>query len=184
MTHRSSEQLAIGLDHIRDSPQHNGTLEMIVRRPAENEREVLASGELNAVDGLVGDTWKVRGSSRTEDGSAHPDMQLNVINARLIELVAGGRSRWPLAGDQLYVDLDLSLENLPPGTQLAIGEAVIAVTEQPHTGCIKFSSRYGVDALRLVNSEVGKSMRLRGLNARVVVAGTIRSGDVVTKVVG
>ena len=182
MIHRTTQQLEAGLVTVRAAPPTHGVLEMIVRRPAEDQREVLDSGELSHADGLVGDTWRVRGSGRTEDGSAHPDMQLNVIGVRLIDLLAGSRDRWPLAGDQLYLDLDLSHENLPAGTRLAIGdEAVIEVTEQPHAGCNKFASRYGADALRFVNSEVGRSLRLRGLNARVVVEGTVRAGDRVKK---
>ena len=181
MTHRTSAELDAGLATIRESPSDLGSLRMIVRRPEVDAREVLEVGELSFAEGLVGDSWKDRGSRRTEDGSSHPDMQLNVINTRLVDLLAGSEERWPLAGDQLYLDLDLSHQNLPAGTRLAIGEAVIEVTEQPHNGCGKFSSRYGLDALRFVNSEVGKTLRLRGLNARVVVEGTIRRGDEVRK---
>ena len=86
------------------------------------------------------------------DGSANPDAQLTLMNARVVALVAGERERWPLAGDQLYVDLDLSADNLPPGTRLAVGSAVIEVTPEPHTGCAKFSARFGSEALRFVNS--------------------------------
>jgi MOSC domain-containing protein YiiM len=176
------DQLEAGLDEIRRAPADAGTLELIVRRPAVDEREVLEVGELSEADGLAGDTWKVRSSSRTDDGSAHPDMQLNVISARLIALVSPEVSRRPLAGDQLLVDLDISEENMPPGTRLAIGDAVIEVTEQPHTGCQKFSSRFGLEALRFVNSPVGRRLRLRGLNAKVVQPGTITRGDAVRKV--
>jgi hypothetical protein len=183
MTHRTTADLEAGLDTIRLSPSTDGTLAMIVRRPAVDAREVLETGELSKSEGLVGDSWKDRGSRRTEDGSPHPGMQLNVINARLIDLLAGSEDRWPLAGDQLYLDLDLSHGNLPAGTRLSIGDAVIEVTEQPHTGCQKFSQRFGIDALRFVNSETGKSLRLRGLNAKVVVEGTIRRNDVVRKLV-
>jgi MOSC domain-containing protein YiiM len=109
-------------------------------------------------------------------------MQLNLMNARAIALLAQEKDRWSLAGDQLYVDLDLSEENLPPGTQLAIGAAIIEVTDQPHTGCKKFMARFGADALKFVNSPVGKGLHLRGVNARVVQPGAIHTGDVVRKV--
>jgi len=175
--HLTTEQIEAGLDEVRRSPATEGRLSLIVRRPAVDERETLTEGLLATDAGLVGDTWAVRGSSRTDDGSAHPDMQLNVINARFARLIAGDEQRAALAGDQLHLDLDLSEDNLPPGTLLHIGDAVIAVTEQPHTGCQKFSQRFGADALRFVNSPVGRQLRLRGLNARVVVAGTIRQGD-------
>lgn len=174
-------ELAAGLPGILASPKDEGLLQLIVRRPAEGEREVLESGELNLVEGLAGDTWRVRPSSRTADGRAHPDMQLNVMNTRTIALIARAKDRWALAGDQLFVDLDLSEANLPPWTKLAIGDAIVEVTDQPHTGCGKFVSRFGADAMKFVNSPEGRRLRLRGLNARVVRPGTIRPGDVVTK---
>ena len=180
--HLSTFDLEAGLDRIRQSPQDGGVLELIVRRPAVDEREVLEVGELSLDEGLVGDSWKSRPSSRVPDGGPHPDMQLNVINARLSHLVArGDDSHRALAGDQLHVDLDLSHENLPAGTRLAIGDAVVEVTEEPHAGCAKFAARFGKDALRFVNIGPGKELRLRGVNARVVQPGTIRAGDRITK---
>ena len=179
--HLTTAELEAGLEHIRQSPHDQGTLKLIVRRPAVDAREVLDVGHLDAVTGLVGDTWQVRGSSRTEDGAAHPDMQLNIMNARTIALLAQEPARWPLAGDQLYVDLDLSEENLPPGTRLAIGSAVIEVTAQPHTGCKKFMARFGVDAHKFVNSPTGRALHLRGVNAKVVQSGEIHTGDAVRK---
>jgi MOSC domain len=181
--HLTTPQLEAKLDHLRGSPSDHGTVELIVRRPAVGEREVLEEGHLDLAVGLVGDTWSERGSRRTDDGSPHPDMQLNVMNARCIALVAQSSERWPLAGDQLYVELDLSVDNLPPGTRLALGTAVIEVTEQPHRGCAKFTQRFGIDAFRFINSETGRALRLRGLNAKVVVAGTVRRGDRIGKVV-
>jgi hypothetical protein len=157
---------------------------MVVRRPTTGEREVLDEGTLHPTEGLVGDGWSTRGSSRTADGSAHPGMQLNVINVRLSALVAGDPGRQALSGDQLHVDLDLSEANLPPGTRLALGSAVIEVTPEPHRGCAKFVERFGRDAMRFVNSPLGRELRLRGLNARVIEAGTVRPGDEIRKVVG
>lgn len=181
MIQLTTSELEAGLAEITRSPADEGVLQLIVRRPAVDLREVVEAGELDLEKGLVGDSWIHRASRSTPDGSPHPLMQLNVMNARAISLIAGEPQRWPLAGDQLYLDLDLSLENLPAGSWLAIGDAVIEVTEPPHRGCQKFSNRFGVDALRFVNSEEGRARRLRGLNARVVVAGTVRRGDVVTK---
>src|SRR6185436_19826296 len=125
--------------------------------------------------------WGRRGSTRTFDGSPHPEMQLNVMNARVIALIAQDESRWPLAGDQLFLDLDLSAANMPPGTQLALGTAVIEVTDQPHTGCGKFVERFGVDAMKFVNSSIGTELHLRGINARVVRPGRVWAGDIVRK---
>ena len=175
-------ELEAGLGEIRRSPADEGVLELIVRRPQTDEREVLEVGELHTEEGLVGDSWSIRRSSRTGDGSPHPDTQLNVMNSRAIALVARDKARWPLAGDQLYIDLDLSDENLPAGTRLALGSAVIEVTAQPHTGCKKFVARFGLDAMKFVNSTVGKQLHLRGINARVVQPGVIRVGDVVRKI--
>ena len=175
--HLTTEELEAGLEEVRQSPADNGVLELIVRRPAVGQRESLQEGELDPIVGLVGDTWHKRTSRRTKDGSPHPDMQLNIMNARVVALVAQARERWPLAGDQLFVDIDLSDANLPPGTRVRIGTAVIEVSAQPHTGCGKFTERFGVDAMKFVNSDTHKALHLRGINAKVVTAGTIRVGD-------
>ena len=181
-THLTTEQLEAGLDAIALAPAIEGTVELIVRRPAENEREVLEEGSLDLEEGLVGDMWRRRGSKRTADGSAHPDMQLTLMSARAVDLVAAGdRERWALAGDQIYVDLDLSEANLPAGTRLSLGTAVIEVTPEPHTGCAKFHARFGGDAHRFVNTKQHRHLRLRGLNAKVVEPGTFRTGDTIRK---
>src|SRR5262249_47920417 len=133
-------------------------------------------------EGLVGDTWKSRGSKKTSDGSAYPDVQVTIMNARAIALLAQEKTFWGLAGDQLYLDMDLSSENVPPGTRLAIGSAVIEITREPHTGCKKFAARFGEEALRFVNSPIGCELHLRGINARVITAGVIRAGDLAKKV--
>jgi hypothetical protein len=180
--HLTMMELEAGLEEICRSPKDEGTVAFIVRRPDVGVREVLEEGTLDVVEGMVGDNWKTRGSSRTPDQSAHPDMQLNVMNARTIVLVAQEKERWALAGDQLYLDLDIGVENLPPGQKLAVGSAVIEVTPVPHTGCKKFVERFGTEAVRFVNSPIGKNLRLRGMNARVVQPGTVRVGDKVTKI--
>lgn len=183
VTHLTTAQLEAGLDEIMQSPQDAGELQLIVRRPRVGHREVLEEGQLDTVEGLVGDTWRFRGSSRMPDKkSPHPDMQINVMNARSIALIAQDPKRWALAGDQLFVDLDLSQHNLPAGTRLSIGEATIEVTAQPHTGCGKFVERFGLDAMKFVNSPRGRELSLRGINARVVESGTVRRGDVVQKI--
>lgn len=181
MEHRSAGELTAGLDHVLRSPTEEGTVELIVMRPAENEREAVDEGMLDPDEGLVGDMWRRRGSSRSANGSANPDAQLTLMNTRAIELIAGGRERWPLAGDQLFVDLDLGFENLAAGTRLTVGDAVVEITALPHTGCAKFSARFGTEALALVNKPPGRELRLRGINARVVTPGTVRVGDSITK---
>lgn len=174
-------RLEESLDHIRDAPADRGTVELIARRPAVDEREVLVEAELDAQEGLVGDTWRVRGSTRTADGSPNVEAQVTLMNARAAAAIAGERQRWALAGDQIYVDFDISLANVPAGTRVQIGTAVIEFSETPHTGCAKFSGRFGVDALKFVNSQVGRELRLRGANCRVVVAGRVRPGDEIRK---
>ena len=182
--HLSTHEIEAGLDEIKQSPKDEGVLQLIVRRPRIGAREILDEAELDTTAGLIGDSWSQRKSSRTADGLPHPDMQLNVMNTRAIALLAQTEDRWPLAGDQLFIDLDLSEHNLPAGTPLALGTAVIEVTSQPHTGCGKFAERFGADAMQWVNSATGRSLRMRGLNAKVVRAGRIRAGDVVRKIIG
>jgi hypothetical protein len=174
---RTIDQLNAGLDHVRESPGDEGTLQLIVRRPRVDERELLEEGWLDLDTGLAGDCWLTRGSTTTPDGLANPDAQLAVMNARAAALVAGPVERWALAGDQLYLDLDLSRENLPAGSRLAIGDAVIEITSKPHRGCGKFAARFGLEALRFVNTGHGLVLNLRGRNARVVTPGPIRRGD-------
>jgi hypothetical protein len=181
MKHLTTAELEAGLDQIRQSPKDEGVLHLIVRRPQVDEREVIHEGELDTHHGLVGDSWKSRRSSRTPDGSAHPDMQLNIMNSRVIALVAGDKDRWQLAGDQLFIDMDLSADNLPAGTRIALGAAVIEVTPPPHLGCHKFVARFGKDAMKFVNSPLGRELHLRGINAKVVQPGLIRVGDVLRK---
>jgi hypothetical protein len=175
MRHFTISELEAGIDRILDAPADSGVLSLIVRRPAEGEREVLDVGQLDVTGGLLGDSWQVRTAAM--EGERDPYNQINVMSARAISLIAGDPDRWPLAGDQLYLDFDISEDNLPAGSRLAIGEAVLEVSQMPHSGCQKFSQRFGVDALRFVNSEAGRKLRLRGFNARVVVPGTIRRGD-------
>lgn len=179
--HRTMTQLEAGLDEVRRSPKDEGVLELIVQRPERGERELADKGRLDVGVGLVGDNWLTRGSTVTPDGLADPEMQVTLMNSRAADLIAGGRERWHIAGDQLFVDLDIGKENLPPGTRLAIGTAVLEVSVKPHTGCAKFSGRFGTDALRFVSSAVGQELCLRGINTKVVQSGAIRAGDAVRK---
>ena len=174
-------ELEAGLDFVRQSPTDTGRLELIVRRPQVGEREIINEAVLSRETGLVGDTWILRGSSRTLDGAPHPDMQLTLMNSRVISLLTQSKDQWALVGDQLFVDLDLSVANIPPGTQLAIGSAVVEITAQPHTGCQKFAARFGQEALIFVNSPIRRELHLRGVNARVIQPGKIQIGDVVKK---
>ena len=181
MEHLSRERLVAGLDQIRSSPQAGGRLVLLVRRPAVGERDMPAEAVLDEVNGLDGDSWLARGSASMPDGSADPLRQVTVMNARVAELVAGGTDRMPLAGDQLYIDLDISHDNLPAGSLLTVGRAVLQVTEAPHLGCAKFLERFGTEAMRFVNSRTGRQLRLRGMNTQVVVPGTVRLGDLATR---
>jgi hypothetical protein len=167
LRHRTAQELDAGVEEIRRSPKDSGILALISRRPRVEEREALQEAEISLTEGLVGDNWKTRGRSRTPDGCAHPDLQLTVMKSPVIALLADA-PHWALAGDQLFVDLDLSGKNLPPGTQLELGEAVIEITPYPHAGCRKFAARFGPHALEFVNSPLGKELQLRGVNAKVI----------------
>lgn len=177
--HLTTEELEAGLDEIRQAPKDNGVLRLLLRRPAIGERVLLDEAQLDLEEGLVGDNWKTRGGSSK---AANPEAQITIMGARAAALIAQDEDRWQWAGDQLYVDMDLSEANMPAGTRLAIGSAVLEVTAEPHNGCKKFVERFGMDAMLFVNSEVGKSLHLRGINTKVVQAGTIHRGDTVKKV--
>jgi len=179
--HLSRQRLEAELGRIRDSPRDGGRVVLVVCRPAADVRELPGAAMLDRERGLAGDNWLARGSKSTPDGSADPDRQVTVMNARVAKLVAGGMDRMPLAGDQLYVDLDLSIDNLPAGTLLAVGQAILRVSHAPHLGCAKFVERFGADAMRFVNSRTGRQLRLRGMNARVVRPGLVRLGDPAAK---
>lgn len=177
--HFTTSEIEAGMSYVLASPKENGTLEMIVRRPKVNRREVVEDGTLDIDNGLVGDNWLVRGSSRTDNGFGHPEMQLNLMNYRFAKLIAGSIERVSLAGDQLFVDLDLSPANLPVGTQLNIGTATIEITAIPHLGCKKFVERFGLEAMKFANSDFGRSHSLRGVNAKVIQSGNISTGDLI-----
>ena len=179
--HRTEDHLERGLAFVREAPRDNGTVELIVRRPRVGEREVLEEATLDVEIGLVGDGWNVRPSSKTPDGLRHPEMQVTLMASRAIEVIAGERANWALAGDQLFVDLALGTDNLPPGTRLAIGSTILEVTAPPHTGCAKFTARFGSAAMRWMNTPIGRSMCLRGIHAKVIAGGVIRRGDTIRK---
>ncbi|HVE57955.1 MAG TPA: MOSC domain-containing protein [Pyrinomonadaceae bacterium] len=175
MKHLTTAEIENGLAEVLESPKDNGTLELIVCRPQENERKVLETGELDTENGLVGDCWRTYNDGEIE-------AQITIINSRIIDLLAQEKERRKLAGDQLFIDLNLTDENLPAGTRLTIGSAILEVTSQPHNGCKKFVERFGLEAMKFVNSPVGKKFHLRGIYAKVVQSGTIRQGDTVKKI--
>ena len=174
--HRPLTELVAALDHVRAAPRDGGTIAFIVRRPEPTVREILDVAELDPVQGMIGDRWVSSPSKRTPDGRANPEQQLTLMNVRAIAALAE-RSEWPLAGDQLYVDFDISEQNLPAGSELAIGNALVVISAVPHTGCAKFTARFGSDATKWVNSDDGLALRLRGVNARILRGGSVRIGD-------
>lgn len=182
VTNLNLEQLWDGLKQLDPFPTNNGTIEMIVRRPQTEKRETVEQAELDTTKGLVGDNWLARGSSSTPDGSANPQAQITLMNSDVINVITNGdQSRWELAGDQIFVDFDLSQDNLPAGSRIKMGEATLEISELPHTGCGKFARRFGAYARKFVMTEKGKSLRLRGVNASVVEGGTINTGDTIVK---
>lgn len=175
-------ELELGIDEIKASPKDNGVLEMIVRRPETETRKIIQAGVISAENGLEGDNWKARGSSAMPDGSADPEAQITLMNSRVIQLLSGDKENWQWAGDQLFVDMDLSIENLPPHSRIQVGSAILEISAKPHTGCKKFSSRFGVEALAFISTPLGKALRMRGVNAKVIQAGQIKVGDTVKKI--
>lgn len=167
------------LDLIRAAPKDRGTIELIARRPATGTREVIDHARFSLELGLVGDGWHRRPSKKT--GAPNLEQQITLMNSRAIAAIAPNRDDWPNAGDQLYVDLDLSAENLPPGTELEVGTAVLQVSAHPHRGCAKFTKRFGSDVTTWVNSDVGRELNLRGINAQVITEGVARRGDIIRK---
>ena len=178
----STVEIEAGIENVLASPKNRGTLRLIVRRPMVNVRETVDSGRLDPDEGLVGDNWRTKGNRWRRGGD--PKRQLTIMNWRFANLIAADEDRIPLAGDQLYVDLDLSRENLSPGTRLAVGEAVVEVTAPPHLGCKKFVERFGMDAMTSANSDFGRLHNLRGVNARVIAGGNIATGGHITKLSG
>ena len=181
--HLTRAELEAGLPSILAAPKDVGRLEGIVVRPASGERLDVASVEISLAGGLAGDHWAKGCWKSTEDGRPHPDVQICMMNARCIGLIAQERSNWPPAGDNLFIDMDLSPANAPPGLRLGIGTAVIEITSTPHNGCDSFIARYGLDACVFVNTGEGRRLRLRGIYGRVVVDGRVSVGDPVIKLV-
>jgi MOSC domain-containing protein YiiM len=179
MPHRTLADLEPHLDHLRAAPTDEGHLTMVVCRQGVARRRLLDEGRLDLELGLVGDDWSTR-PTRAPGGLPDRDKQVTVMNARMVALLDDSPQRQALAGDQLYVDLDLSVDNLPPGARIAVGEAVLEVTDKAHLGCPKFVRYFGEEAMRFVNGRVGRRLRLRGVNTRVVTPGTVRPGDRVT----
>ncbi len=171
----------MGLDEIRQAPSDTGTVELIALRPTDGERHVVDEAEVDTLLGVVGDNWSTRPNRHTPDRRPDPKAQVTLMGARAAALFARTPDRWTLAGDQLFVDFDLSEANVPAGTRLAVGTAVVEVTDEPHNGCAKFRRRFGDDALALVNSPEGKQLHLRGINTKVVQAGVVRRGDPIRK---
>ena len=176
----NKQELENGIAEIQGSPSHRGTVDLIVRRPIKGEREVIDTAEIDLKQGLVGDIWLKNSLNKYPDRPINFDSQLTLMNSRTVALIAKTKDRWPLAGDQFYVDFDLSEANLPPGTMLNIGTAQIQVTAEPHLGCKKFLERYGKDALILVNSKQGRLLNLRGITAKVIMSGVVKVGDQVS----
>lgn len=179
--HLTREEIEQRYTQLEPSPKEQGTVEMIVRRPDTLQREVVEQAEINTEKGMIGDNWYTRGSRHTDDGSAHPDMQMAIMNSRIIDVIAQERDNWAPAGDQLFVDFDLSEANLPIGQRFAIGDVVLEVSPFPHKGCKKFKERYGLGASRFINDLAYEHLRLRGINVRVIQGGVIKTGDTIRK---
>ena len=172
-TRLSYDELEAGWAQLSPSPSDDGSVDMIVRRPARDQREELSSAAFTAEAGLAGDDWLRR--------SGNPQAQITLMNSRLIQLLTGDKTRWAEAGDQLFVDLDISKANLPPGARLQIGEVVMEISPLPHEGCTKFARRFGGPARKWIMSDEGVLERRRGVYATVIEDGAIKQGDRIQK---
>jgi MOSC domain-containing protein YiiM len=179
--HRSFAELQQGLPFILAAPQDDGVLRSIVERPSHGERLTPKASEVSLARGVHGDHWEKGCWRTTEDGKPDPDVQICIMSARCIELIAGSIENWPPAGDNLFIDMDLTPANMPPGQRFAIGTALFEITGVPHNGCDQFIARFGRDAVLFVNTGDGKRLRLRGIYARVIKDGRIAAGDRVAK---
>jgi len=168
------QDIAHILDHVKASPKDGGVLKLIVLRLPDEQRQTPPRATLSAEHGVTGDRWSLK-------TNPDPLVQVSVMNSRFLEVIAGETERMNLAGDNLIIDLDLHIDNLPTGTRLRIGQALLEVTDSPHTGCKKFQRRYGKDALDITNTPEGSAMRLRGLLARVIRGGEVQVGDTIHK---
>jgi MOSC domain-containing protein YiiM len=179
--HVSRESLDPHLPALQALGTETGSLEHIIVRPTEGERELPETAELTIEDGLVGDRWRATAHVHADE-TVSRENQLTIASTRLLELIAEPE-RWPLSGDNLLVDMGLDMESLPVGSRLGIGDTVVVqISEVPHTGCAKFSARFGSDALKFVNSPEGRRLRLRGVNAHVIVPGPVSTGDAVRRI--
>ena len=177
----SAAELVAGLAHVRATPADPGRLSNIIIRPDRDQRHLVTECMVTREEGIPGDRWARHCTRRLPDGALNPDTQLTLMNIRVLELLAAP-TEWPQAGDNLLVELDLSVANLPVGQRLRIGEAVLEISAEPHTGCAKFTRRFGPEAVKFVNSPEGRSLRLRGVNASVWSPGRIRVGDLIEKI--
>jgi MOSC domain len=181
MKYMTEQDIEQRMDWVLDSPTDRGRVELIVVRPKTNGRESLAQAEFSPEGGVAGDNWLTHCWKKTASGASDPEVQVAIMNARMIEVLAGDKSCWPPAGDQLFVDFDLGVENLRLGDQLEIGGAVLEIAAEPHRGCQKFKQRFGEAALHWVNSTQGDACRLRGVYANIISAGQVEVGDVIYK---
>lgn len=181
MEHVTQSDIDTRMDWVLESPNDNGSVALIVVRPQTDKREILSQALFSPQTGVAGDNWQTHCWKKLANGQPDPEVQVAIMNARMIDVLAGDQSRWPLAGDQLFVDFDLSVMNLSPGQRLQIGDALLEITAAPHRGCRKFKQRFGEDALHYVNSAHGDAHRLRGVYAKIIAAGQVSTGDAINK---
>lgn len=181
MANLSIEQITKRVAELPAAPADNGVVASLVIRPETDERKIVSNIHVVPGQGIVGDNYVARGNDKTPDGKAHPEAQICVMNASVLDILADGdMSKWPLAGDQILVDFDLSTDNVPAGSRFSIGSATFEVANKPHNGCAKFAERFGMDAARFANSD--KVQRYRGINVMVVTEGDLSVGDPIIKV--
>jgi hypothetical protein len=179
--HRTRAEIEAGIGPVLQSPAEGAAVEALFSRPAPGKRLDLPALEVSVSGGIAGDHWSLGCWKTLPDGSPDPDVQVSLMNRRMLHLIAGARDNWARAGNNIIVDMDLSIDNLPIGQRLRVGTAELEIGPVANTGCDFFIERYGRDACVFVNTGIAKQKRLRGVYARVVKDGQIRIGDIIRK---
>lgn len=177
----TTAELAAALPYVCAAPKTATTIDSLCFRPARNQREFPAELQLSRAEGIRGERWLTEPWLRLPDGSPDPNIQVSILPLRVLNLVWTDRENTPHPGDTIIADLDTSLTNLPPGSLLQAGTAILRVSDEFNEGCVKWKVRYGQAAKDWITAPGHPQLRLRGVLCAVEQDGFIRAGDALTK---